>query len=187
MVKAVSTLKQGRVTYLCWCDDDGMVIDDGTVTRIGPDTFRVTAAEPSLAWFGRFSRGYDINMEDISLTVASLAIQGPLSRDLLKEIVDPKVMDDLKFFGAVETDIAGHKGWVTRTGYTGDLGYEIWVDAEVAGHTYDKVMEVGEQFRVMPCGIAALDVVRVEAGFIMNGVDYFSANHCFVDGRKAPH
>jgi len=184
MVKNVSTLKVGRVTYLCWCDDDGMIIDDGTVTRLNEDTFRVTAAEPSLSWFSQFSRGYNVAIEDISQKIASLAVQGPLSRDLLKEIVGGN-LEELKFFGSMPTTIAGFEGWVTRTGYTGDLGYEIWIDAANANQVYSKIMEVGEKYRVMPCGIAALDVVRVEAGFIMNGVDYNSAHHCMVDCRKA--
>lgn len=184
MVKAVSSLKPGRVTYLCWCDDDGKVVDDGTVTRLDENTFRVTAADPSMGWFTKFARGYQVEIEDISLKIASLAIQGPKSRDLLSAIAETD-MNALKFFGAVKTKIAGIEGWITRTGYTGDLGYEVWVHAEDAPAVYDQVMQAGEPYRVLPCGLDALDVTRVEAGFIMNGVDYFSSIHCLTDERKS--
>lgn len=183
MAKPVSGLKQGRVTYLCWCDDDGKVVDDGTVTRLGEDEFRVTAAEPSLSWLQRFSRGYQVEVEDISRKVAALAVQGPKSRDVLSQCVDYD-MASLKFFSSVQTRLDGVAVTVSRTGYTGDLGYEIWMDTDDAGKVYDRLLAAGQGFGILPCGLDALDMTRVEAGFIMNGVDYFSAHHCLTDGRK---
>ena len=183
-VRDVTKLKVGRVSYLCWCDDDGKVIDDGTVMRLDENHFRLTAAEPSLGWFDQFRRGYDITIEDSSTKLGTLSIQGPKSRDILAEICGVD-MTGLKFFGAMKNTIDGCEILLTRTGYTGDLGYEVWVDAENAVKVYDKIFSAGQSYSLMPCGIMGMDVARVEAGFIMNGVDYFSAHHCMIDERKS--
>ncbi len=179
----IAKLKVRRVTYLCWCDDDGKVVDDGTVTRLDEHHYRVTAAEPSLSWFARHSRGYDVTIEDMSLALGALAIQGPLSRDVLEDCVDGDVAS-LKFFGAMSSRIGDIEVTVTRTGYTGDLGYEVWVPTERAVDAWDAIFEAGAKYRLAPCGLDAMDVARVEAGFIMNGVDYHSANHCLLESRK---
>lgn len=183
-VRDITKLKRGRVTYLCWCDDAGKVIDDGTVARLGDTHFRVTSAEPSLSWFSRYTRGYDVQIHDSSNEIASIALQGPNSRALLKTVVDTN-MDALKFFGVVKCKLKGLDVWVSRTGYTGDLGYEIWTRSENAEPLYDALIEAGEPFSLLPAGLDALDVTRIEAGFIMNGVDYFSANHCLIESRKS--
>jgi aminomethyltransferase len=183
----ITKLKPGRVTYLCWLDDDGKVIDDGTVSNLGGGLYRLTSAEPSLSWFSRLMRGADVRMEDVSERVAVLSLQGPNSRAILKSCVEAD-MDALKFFGVVRTRLAGLDVWVSRTGYTGDLGFEVWADAKDAEPLYDALMKAGESFAIMPAGLDAMDVTRVEAGFIMNGVDYFSANHALIEDRKNfPH
>lgn len=184
MVKDITKLKVGRVTYLCWCDDEGWVLDDGTVTRLDEDRFRVTAAEPSYTWLRHLSRGYDVQIEDVSKTLGALALQGPTSRDVLNAATEGAV-EKLRFFRATSATIGGVAVDITRTGYTGDLGYEIWVPADDALRVWDVLMDVGHAYRIAPCGLDALDVTRVEAGFIMNGVDYFSANHCLIDARKS--
>jgi aminomethyltransferase len=99
-VKDITKLEVGRVTYLCWCDDDGNVVDDGTVARLGRDSFRVTAAEPSLSWFERSSHGYEVAIEDSSESLGALALQGPNSRAILEQVADAD-FDDLKFFRVV--------------------------------------------------------------------------------------
>jgi len=184
MVKNIRKLKVGRVTYLCWCDDDGRVVDDGTVARLEPNYFRVTAAEPSLAWLQRHARGYDVTIEDSSLRLGALAVQGPRSRELLRRVCDAD-LDRLKYFGLIRAALNGAAVHITRTGYTGDLGYEVWVENADALTVWDTLMEAGRDFRVTPVGLDALDVSRVEAGYIMNGVDYFSAHHCLIDSRKS--
>jgi aminomethyltransferase len=183
-VKDLSKLKVGRVTYLCWCDDDGKVVDDGTVSRLREDHFRITAAEPSLSWFHRLGLGFDVSIEDSTDRIAALALQGPNSRQILGQVCDAD-MDGLKFFGVVSCTLDGVAVWLSRTGYTGDLGYEIWVDREHAEPVYDAVMAAGRNYGLLPAGLDALDVARVESSFIMNGVDYFSAHHCLNEERKS--
>jgi len=180
----VAKLKHGRVTYLCWCDDDGKVVDDGTVTRLDDQYFRLTAAEPSYAWLTRHSRGFDVEIEDTSQKLGALAIQGPNSRAVLDSCVDGDVAT-LGFFGALISKIGDIDVVVTRTGYTGDLGFEVWVPTERAVDAWDAIFEAGAPYRLAPCGLDAMDVARVEAGFIMNGVDYYSAHHCLLDSRKS--
>lgn len=183
-VRDITKLKTGRVTYLCWCDDQGKVVDDGTVAKLGEGHYRVTAAEPSLAWFLRYTRGFDVAIEDSSSRFCALSLQGPNSRGILKASVEAE-MDQLKFFGIVKTRLSGIDVWVSRTGYTGDLGFEVWADSADALRLYDAIMKAGKPFAIMPAGLDAMDVTRIEAGFIMNGVDYFSANHCLIEERKS--
>lgn len=184
MVKDIGKLRAGRVTYLCWCDDDGKVMDDGTVSRLEQDRFRVTAAEPALAWLQRHARGLDVTVEDVTSTLAALAVQGPGARDVVDGAADADIAA-LKFFRVVRTRLGGRDAWVSRTGYTGDLGYEVWVASEDALPVWDALMEAGRPHRLLPAGLDALDVTRVEAGFLMNGVDYFSSHHCLIESRKS--
>ena len=121
---------------------------------------------------------------DITEEFGILALQGPLSRDVLVKAAGDEI-GSLKFFRLLESMIDGRSVTITRTGYTGDLGYEVWVRNEDAIVVYDAIMEAGRDYQIMPAGLAALDVARIEAGFIMNGVDYFSANHCLINARKS--
>ncbi len=183
-VRDVGRLAVGRVTYLCWCDDDGKVVDDGTLARLDEDYYRLTSAEPSLAWLERSRRGFDVAIEDSSERLGALSLQGPTSRTILDSLADME-LGGLKFFGLARCRLDGIEVWVTRTGYTGDLGYEIWVERESAERLYDVLVAAGRPFGLVPAGLDAMDVTRVEAGFIMNGVDYFSAHHCLTEGRKS--
>ncbi len=183
-VKNLAKLKVGRVTYLCWCDDEGKVVDDGTASRLEEDYFRLTANGPSLSWLERFRRGYDVTIEDSNDRIGALALQGPNSREILKQATDAD-MDSLKFFGNLRCKLDGAGVWITRTGYTGDLGYEIWVEREDAETVYDALIHSGRDYGMLPAGLDAMDVARVEAGFIMNHVDYFSAHHSLTAERKS--
>lgn len=163
-----------RVVYTPWCDEAGKVIDDGTVARLDETTFRWTAADPCLRWFEMNARGLDVEIEDVSERIAALALQGPQSRGVLEAVTDQSLAD-LPYFGrraaragAVDVDI-------TRTGYTGDLGYELWVDAGDALALWDALMEAGASFGLRPAGILALDVARTEAGLLLIEVDYTSS------------
>jgi aminomethyltransferase len=187
MVRDVSKLKVGRVGYSCWCDDDGKVIDDGTVSRLGENHFRVTAADPTLHWLQAVSRGFDVRIEDSSERLAALALQGPTSRAILRDAAGPDI-DALKFFGVTSSRINGIPVWISRTGYTGDLGYEIWVErgeGDTALAVWDALMTAGRPYGIEPAGLDALDVARIEAGFILLGVDYFSAEKVVLESRKS--
>lgn len=182
--KDVRTLKEHQVTYLCWCDEDGFVIDDGTVTRLGKNHYRLTAADPSFSWFSRYQRGYDVTITDISLDWGILSVQGPTSRDYLNSLLRDD-LGELRFFRTMENELAGRSVWVSRTGYTGDLGYEVWISKNDAGVVYERMLAERFPFRAQPCGLDAMDMARVEAGFVMNGVDYYSSIHCMTDARKS--
>ncbi len=184
MVKDIPTLKVGQVTYCCWCDDRGKLLDDGTIWRLDESVFRVTAAEPNLAWFNRNAAGYDVSIEDSTARIAAVSLQGPNSREILKQVCDAD-MGGLRFFWLTRTTIDGFPAVITRTGYSGDLGFEIWTDNAHALRLWDALMSAGRPYCIAATGLDALDVCRIEAGFIMNGVDYYSANHCLIDSRTA--
>jgi aminomethyltransferase len=184
MVRDVSKLKVGRVGYSCWCDDYGKVIDDGTVTRLDEDYYRVTAADPTYHWLQAVGRGMRVTIEDSSARLAVLALQGPRSRDVLRAASDAD-MDGLKFFGATRARLDGLDVWITRTGYTGDLGYEVWTERDGALRLWDALIDSGRPHGIEPAGLDALDVARIEAGFILSGVDYFSAPKTILEARKS--
>jgi len=188
MVRDFDAHKTGRVSYVCWCDDHGKVLDDGTVTRLGERHFRVTSAEPAYRWLNLNSRGFDVRVTDVSRRIAALALQGPLARDVLRPIVGAE-LDSLDFFRAMPVrytlDGADAEGVVTRTGFTGDLGYELWMRNEEAIDVFDAVMESGRPFGLIPMGLDVLDVARVEAGFVLGSVEYTPANHAFIERQKS--
>jgi aminomethyltransferase len=176
MTRDASKMKVGQVVYTPWCDERGKVIDDGTVQMRGEQEYFWTAADPSLRWFHLNAHGLDVQMEDVSERVAGVALQGPRSRDILEAATDQD-WSDVRYFFARRTEIGGVDSYVSRTGYTGDLGYEIWVDGEGALDLWDAIWEAGEAFQLRPAGIHALDVSRVEAGLILLEADYTSARH----------
>jgi aminomethyltransferase len=184
MVKDVSKLKVGQCAYLCWCDDYGKVLDDGTVFRLDDTHYRVAAAEPTYSWLVRQSRRFDVTIEDSSTRYGTLSLQGPTSRDVLKNASDAD-LDNLRYFTLTKAKLDDVDVVISRTGYTGDLGYEVWVESDQAIKVYDAIMAAGRDFRIQPVGLDAMDITRIEAGYIMNGVDYFSANSCLIESRKS--
>jgi aminomethyltransferase len=174
----------GQVIYTPWCDEHGKVIDDGTVSRLEENTYRWTAADPSLRWFTQNAAGMEIHIEDISESVAALALQGPTSGRLLKSLVKQADVENLKYFRVTTGMIAGIPVEISRTGYTGDLGYEIWVAAEQAVNIWDALMEAGRPFDIHPAGMLALDVSRVEAGLLLIDVDFNSSKKALIDEQK---
>jgi aminomethyltransferase len=176
VTRDVSKLQIDHVLYTPWCDEDGKVIDDGTITRLSESAFRVTAADPSMRWFLMNATGLDVGVDDVSESIAALALQGPLSRDVLSAATGQD-WEALRYFGRRPTTIAGADIDVTRTGYTGDRGYELWIPVEGALAVWDKLFDVGQPFAIHPAGIRALDVSRVEAGLILIEVEYTSAHH----------
>src|SRR5262245_26227004 len=183
-VRGFEGMRVGRVAYCCWCDERGKVIDDGTVSRLGEQRFFVTAAEPSLSWMGRLSRGLDVEVSDASERIAALSLQGPTSRAVLERCSDAD-LGALKYFGTVETRVGGLAARISRTGYTGDLGYELWCDAADAVKLWDAVTSAGRAHGLEPAGSEALDMVRIEAGLIMLGADYPSAPRVPIHARRS--
>ena len=167
-------LQPGQVIYTPWCNEHGHVVDDGTVSRLAEDRFRWTAAEPNLHWIGAQTSGLDVEIEDISEQVAALAIQGPTSAALLSAAAEAD-LSGLKYFRVMSGRIAGKPVEISRTGYTGDLGYEVWMGREDAGAVWDALARVGPAYRLRPTGLLALDVARIEAGLLLIDVDFFSA------------
>ncbi|HSB29810.1 MAG TPA: aminomethyltransferase family protein [Pyrinomonadaceae bacterium] len=174
----------GQVIYTPWCDEKGKVIDDGTVSRLQENTYRWTAADPSLRWFTQNAAGMDVQIEDISESVSALALQGPTSGKLLKRVVQDADIANLKYFRVTKGTIAGVPVEVSRTGYTGDLGYEIWVASDEALKIWDTLMREGQAFDIHPTGMLALDVARVEAGLLLIDVDFNSSKKALVEEQK---
>ena len=179
ITRDAAKLAPGQVYYTPWCDEHGKVIDDGTISRLDDDSYRWTAADAQVRWLRLNSRGLDVTIEETSEQVASLALQGPLSRDVL-EAVTGESFADLRYFRRRTSRIGDIDIDVSRTGYTGDLGYELWVDSARASDLWDALMETGRAYALRPAGMLALDVVRVEAGLILLEVDYTSSMHALI-------
>ena len=173
----------GQVIYCCWCDPEGKVIDDGTITRIAENEYRWTAADPSLRWLRQNALGLDVEIEDVSETVASLALQGPTSGRLLMAAAEADIAN-LKYFRMTHGKIAGVPVDISRTGYTGDLGFEIWMPWRDAVKVWDELAAKGKAFDIHPAGMLALDIARIEAGLIMIEVDYTSSKKALIDSQK---
>jgi aminomethyltransferase len=174
----------GQVYYTGWCDDDGKLLDDGTISRLSETKFRLTSAEPSLRWLSMNAVGMDVTVTEVTDQVAALSLQGPKSRTILNKVC-AKSLDKLKFFRLVETKLAGVPVTISRTGYTGDLGYEIWMPAAKALIVWDALIDAGRDYGIVPCGILAMDMARVEAGLFMIDVDYTATNHAWIAGQKS--
>jgi aminomethyltransferase len=180
VTRDVRKAKQGQVLYTPWCDARGKVIDDGTVSWLGDDLFRLTAADPNIRWLHENARGMQVEIEDVSESIAALSLQGPLSRTILEHAAEVD-LSGVKFFRLTSGCIRGIPVTITRTGYTGDLGYEVWVDASQALPLWDALMDVGGPHGITPAGILALDIARIEAGLLLIEVDYVSARHALID------
>ena len=174
ITRDATKLSVGQVIYTPWCDEQGKVIDDGTVSRLEEQRYRWTAADPSLRWFVQNAIGLDVSIEDVSETVAALAVQGPTSGALLRHVADADV-SALKYFRVTAGSIGGVPVDISRTGYTGDLGYEMWMPWDRATRVWDALVAVGARFDLRPAGMLALDVARIEAGLLLIEVDFFSS------------
>jgi glycine cleavage system T protein (aminomethyltransferase) len=183
ITRDVRKIAVGQVVYTPWCDERGKVIDDGTVSRLAENTYRWTAADPSLRWFSQNAVGMDVLIEDISEEVAALALQGPTSGRLLMKVADADV-ENLKYFRVTTGKIAGVQVDISRTGYTGDLGYEIWIPADSAVKVWDTLIEEGRAFDIHPAGMLALDVARIEAGLLLIDVDFNSSKKAIIESQK---
>jgi len=184
VTRNINICKVGQVMYTPWCDEDGKVIDDGTVQRLSERKFRITSAEPNLEWLEYNAAGMDLTISDDSVTTAAVALQGPNSRDILNAVSSDS-LDSLKFFWMMDTMFNNIPVSISRTGYTGDLGYEIWMDPNDALFIWDLLLEKGKPYGITPTGLQALDIARIEAGLILLDVDYISSRHAIVESRKS--
>lgn len=184
VTRDIDKLKIGQVYYTGWCDDEGKMIDDGTISRLDETTFRMTSADPNLRWLSMNAVGLDAQIAEVTDSVAALSFQGPNTRSVLKRVCEFD-MTELKYFRLMKNKINGVDITISRTGYTGDLGYEIWMDAKDALPIWDALMEAGEDYGIAPVGILAMDMARVEAGLFMIEVDYTSASHAWIEPQKS--
>ena len=176
VTRNIHKLQVGQVAYTPWCDGAGKVLDDGTVARLAEDRFRMTAAEPNLRWLQDNALGLEVMVEDVSESIAALSLQGPASRAILGDI-------PLRYFRLMEWQVDGIPVTVSRTGYTGDLGYEIWASPKDAVALWDALMKAGKGYAIMPAGMLALDVARIEAGLMLIDVDYVPARKAMIDSQ----
>jgi glycine cleavage system T protein (aminomethyltransferase) len=174
----------GQVIYTPWCDEKGKVIDDGTVSRLDENVYRWTAADPNLRWFHQNALGMDVRIEDISEQVAALALQGPTSAGLLQTLVRDADIQNLKYFHVTHATIAGVPVDISRTGYTGDLGYELWIPWNDGTRVWDALIDKGRLFDLHPVGMLALDVARIEAGLLLIDVDFNSSKKALIEQQK---
>lgn len=184
VTRDVSVCAVGQVMYTPWCSQEGKVIDDGTVHRLEEDIFFVTSADPNYRWFGENADGYNVNIQDVSDTTAAVSLQGPRSREILSLLASDKI-EALRYFQVMPNRFRHVPVMLSRTGYTGDLGYEIWVDPKDALPLWDMLMEAGEGFGITPAGILALDLARVEAGLILIEVDYTSVRKAVIPDQTS--
>ena len=182
MTRDIRTCAVGKAQYTVWCDDRGYVIEDGVVLRLSEDEYWLTAAEPNLQYFSKLIGRLQVEVSDISEAYGILALQGPHSLNVLQQL--SKAPAKLGYFGLTETKIAQKSVLVSRTGYTGDLGYEIWVKTADALAVWDAVMKAGSGYNITPIGMTALSMARIEAALLMIDVDFSSSRYAWVDAQR---
>jgi aminomethyltransferase len=175
VTRDITKLQENRVTYVCWCTNEGRMIDDGTIFKLGPKKFMLTCGSPSLAWLKKASFGFDaVEIEDITDTLAALSFQGPTTFSVLKAM-GLKGIEDLKPFQIGYFDFAESGLMISRTGFTGDLGYELWIQNKDALELWDRLYSIGEDYGIQPYGESATNMARLEAGFIMPYMEFNEA------------
>ena len=182
VTRNVTEINSGQVMYIIWCNEDGNVIDDGTVFCFNSNHLRIFCAERNLNWFSDTAIGFNVEVEDVSDSIAALAFQGPLSCKILN-LLNVKDIENLKPFYFDNFDLNGCKVTISRTGFSGDLGYEIWCKNEDAINVWDSLFTFNRDYKVLPAGMNALDMVRIEAGFIQPNADFMSAEQALRPNR----
>jgi aminomethyltransferase len=178
VTRSISQLEVGQVAYTPWCDAAGKVLDDGTVARLGEAEFRMTSAEPNLRWLEDNARELEVEIEDVTESLAALSLQGPASRAILGDL-------ELRYFRLARRYLGDIPVAISRTGYTGDLGYEIWVSARDAIALWDYLISVGTPYGIVPAGMLALDMARIEAGLMLIEVDYVPARKALIESQTS--
>jgi glycine cleavage system T protein (aminomethyltransferase) len=184
VTRDVPRMERDQVVYTTWCDSDGKVMDDGTISRLGEHEYRMTSADPGLRWLTENAVGMRVTITDVSDSIAALALQGPLARSILEEVTQTSLAA-LKYFRLTHAVVRGVPVTISRTGYTGDLGYEIWLRPEHAIAVWDALIGAGTPYGITPCGMLALDIARIEAGLMLIDVDYVSTRRALIEGQKS--
>lgn len=183
LTRDIRRCRPGQAHYTVWSDDDGWVIEDGVILRHADDEFLLTAARPNLAYLQDLIGRMSVRIEDVSDDYGALALQGPYSRRILQQLA-PEV-EDIGYFHLTPAKIGSAAVTISRTGYTGDLGYEIWVEADGALDVWDRLFEVATPYGVIPAGQTALLITRIEAGLILIDVDFHSARYAWSDDQRS--
>jgi aminomethyltransferase len=184
VTRDVSKCREGQVVYTTWCDDDGKIIDDGTLARTGDGAYRLTAAMPTIDWLQDNAPGLEVEIEDVTHDFGGLSLQGPTSRALLQQLTGAD-LGRLPYFHLVEDELAGSPVRISRTGYTGDLGFEIFMETRYAEQVWDAIVDTGRDYSLQAAGNVALDVVRIEAGLLLIDVDFISCASTFFEVQKS--
>jgi aminomethyltransferase len=183
LARDIRTCAVGHGQYTAWLDDAGYVVEDGVIFRKAADDYLLTCAEPNHAYFSGLVGRRRVTIEDVSEASAVLSIQGPYARDILGSIA-PQVCN-LPYFGLTEAKVAGAEVTISRTGYTGDLGYELWIPSEKAVAVWDAVTEASAGRGVIPFGLIALSMARIEAGLLLLDVDFGSSRYAWTDANRS--
>lgn len=185
LARDIRKCRPGQAQYTVWCDQNGFVVQDGVIVSLAEDHFFLTAAEPALRYFRQIARKASLNnlqVNDVSSDYGILALQGPHALDVLNGL--PVDVAELGYFDATKTEIAGAEVIITRTGFTGDLGYELWIRAEDAELVWDRIIRSGSNYNITPIGTTPLKMARVEAGLLLMGVDFLSSKFSWVDAQR---
>ena len=183
LARDIRACPPGQAQYTCWLDDNGFVIEDGVILHTSKNEYLLTSAEPNMAYLQDRSGRHDVTIEDVSDELGTLALQGPRSRDLLKKLVPQ--MEKIPYFGVAKGEIGGAGVTVSRTGYSGDLGYEVWIDTPDALHVWDTLWDSMEGHGVLPFGLAALEMLRIEAGLLLMEADFDSSRYAWNDAHRS--
>ena len=185
LARDITKCKIGQAQYTLWCDEIGFVVQDGIILRVTENEFWLTAAEPSLRYFRQIARKLKLSkleIEDTSEQFGILSLQGPHAHNVISQLTDAAT--PLKYFRLAQTEIAGKPVTISRTGYTGDLGYEIWIRSEDAIAVWDALAKAGGDYNLIPIGTTALKMARVEAGLLLMDVDFHSSRYAWVDAQR---
>jgi len=190
LARDIRLCKVGQAQYTAWCNDAGFVIEDGVILHVAENEYLMTTAEPNLRYFRKLAREWGLDsagneacqIDDLSTDYGILALQGPHSLTVLQQLSDDVAA--LPYFGLAQTTIAGKGVTISRTGFTGDLGYELWIDADDAVAIWDALMAAGAGYNITPLGLDALKMARIEAGLLLLGVDFQSARYAWVDAQR---
>ena len=185
LVRDIRECAVGCAQYTAWCNIDGFVVEDGVILHPAKDEYQLTAAEPNLRYFRKLARELGVNnveIEDISKRYGLLALQGPHSATVLRRLTD--AIDKMPYFGLAEATIVDAPVLISRTGFTGDLGYELWIDSADALQVWDALMQAGADYNITPMGLKALHIARIEAGLLLLDVDFHSARFAWVDAQR---
>ena len=183
VTRDMTKIKPGRVAYAVWCDDEGQVIDDGTIFHLRQGEYRLCSQERHMAWLTAAAIGMEVSIVDETEDVCGLAVQGPTSFSVL-QAMGLDGIENLRPFGLTTFDFQGTELMVSRTGFTGDLGYELWLTPDKAIELWDALFDAGKLYGIMAMGTEALEHARIEAGFIAAYIDFLPADVTVRTGRS---